>query len=105
MAETSDQNLDLESASARRRNSNVMTFNCTVVYMSQCLSWNKCRTNCQSMGSTSYRWFHDGCCECIGSMCLNYGINESRCDSCPDNGDDNDEEDQLDYGDGPIDEY
>jgi hypothetical protein len=35
------------------------------------------------MGATSYRWFHDGCCECIGDTCINYGVNESRCHNCP----------------------
>lgn len=80
---------------------NVITLNCTVAYMSQCMSCNKCRVNCQSMGSTSFRWFHDGCCECIGDNCINYGINESRCLACPDHKDpgmklDNDEEN--DYG-------
>ena len=30
-----------------------------------------------------YRWFHDGCCECVGNTCINYGINESRCLECP----------------------
>lgn len=59
-----------------------MTLNCTVAFMAQCNSWNKCRASCQSMGATSYRWFHDGCCECVGSTCLNYGINESRCKLC-----------------------
>ncbi|XP_013785056.1 twisted gastrulation protein homolog 1-like [Limulus polyphemus] len=57
--------------------------NCTVAYMSQCTSWNKCKNSCRSMGAASYRWFHDGCCECIGSTCINYGINESRCYKCP----------------------
>lgn len=52
--------------------------NCTVAYMSQCMSWNKCKNACMSMGASSYRWFHDGCCECVGFTCLNYGINESR---------------------------
>lgn len=37
-------------------------------------------------------------------MCLNYGINESRCIACPDSKDDELEElpteDQLDYGEG-----
>lgn len=40
--------------------------NCTVAYMSQCMSWNKCKNACMSMGASSYRWFHDGCCECVG---------------------------------------
>ncbi|RWS00696.1 protein twisted gastrulation-like protein, partial [Dinothrombium tinctorium] len=57
--------------------------NCTVAYMSQCMSWNKCKSSCRSMGASSYRWFHDGCCECVGSNCINYGINESRCLECP----------------------
>lgn len=35
------------------------------------------------MGSTSYRWFLDGCCECVGSNCVNYGLNESKCLECP----------------------
>uniref|UniRef100_A0A1B6CSQ7 Protein twisted gastrulation n=1 Tax=Clastoptera arizonana TaxID=38151 RepID=A0A1B6CSQ7_9HEMI len=62
---------------------NVLTLNCSVAYMSQCMSWNKCKTSCISMGAVSYRWFHDGCCECIGDKCRDYGINESRCLQCP----------------------
>jgi len=61
----------------------LITVNCTVAYMSQCMSWNKCKASCISMGSSSYRWFHDGCCECVGHTCINYGINESRCLECP----------------------
>ena len=57
--------------------------NCTVAFMEQCVPWNKCKQVCQSMGASSYRWFHDGCCECIGNTCINYGINESRCLNCP----------------------
>ncbi|CAG2116542.1 unnamed protein product [Medioppia subpectinata] len=57
--------------------------NCTVAYMSQCMSWNKCKSSCTSMGASSYRWFHDGCCECVGTYCINYGINESKCLQCP----------------------
>lgn len=73
------------------------------------MSWNKCKDNCQSMGATSYRWFHDGCCECVGSTCINYGINDSRCLGCPESKDDDPEdmpnEDDLDYGEGigPLD--
>lgn len=78
---------------------NVMTVNCTVAFMSECSSWNKCRASCQSMGATSYRWFHDGCCECIGDTCINYGINESRCTRCPSDKEDDDMKDQYDdYG-------
>ncbi|XP_054166777.1 twisted gastrulation protein homolog 1-A-like [Oppia nitens] len=57
--------------------------NCTVAYMSQCMSWNKCKSSCTSMGASSYRWFHDKCCQCVGAYCLNYGINESKCIQCP----------------------
>ncbi|XP_042901896.1 twisted gastrulation protein homolog 1 isoform X1 [Parasteatoda tepidariorum] len=59
------------------------SINCTVAFMSQCMSWNKCKNACSSMGASSYRWFHDGCCECVGSTCINYGINENRCLDCP----------------------
>lgn len=102
---STDQELD---ATIKERE-NIITYNCTVAYMSQCLSWNKCKTNCQSMGSSSYRWFHDGCCECVGSTCINYGINESRCTACPETKDDDLEdmpdEDELDFGEGngPLD--
>merc|ERR1712029_262506 len=62
---------------------NKVTVNCSVAYMAQCMSWNKCKASCTSMGASSYRWFHDGCCECVGSQCINYGINQSRCSDCP----------------------
>ncbi|KAL7306764.1 hypothetical protein TKK_0001130 [Trichogramma kaykai] len=81
-----DTKYHLQNPDAEKNHSlkpNVMTVNCTVAYMSECQSWNKCRQACQSMGSSSYRWFHDGCCECIGDTCINYGINESRCKLCP----------------------
>lgn len=58
--------------------SNILTINCTVAYLTDCKSWNKCQAHCKSMGASSYRWFHDGCCECIGNTCIKYGINESR---------------------------
>ena len=56
--------------------------NCTVAYMSNCMSTVSCRDHCTAMGASSYRWFHDGCCECVGPNCINYGINESRCSNC-----------------------
>ncbi|XP_065362191.1 protein twisted gastrulation-like [Calliphora vicina] len=71
-----------------------LTVNCTVVYLDQCVSWNKCRQSCRSTGASSYRWFHDGCCECVGSTCLNYGVNESRCKFCPE-ADDEEEFDEA----------
>jgi len=61
---------------------NTVTVNCSVSYMSSCMSMSKCREGCASMGASSYRWFFDGCCECIGSTC-NRGIDDSRCSECP----------------------
>ncbi|XP_013103764.1 protein twisted gastrulation [Stomoxys calcitrans] len=103
--ENNDKNLDV----AVKERDHMGTVNCTVIYLDQCTSWNKCRQSCQSTGASGYRWFHDGCCECVGSTCINYGLNESRCRNCPepkDLGDDFDEdEDMQDFGDnmGPFD--
>lgn len=76
----------------------MITLNCSVAYLSQCMPWNKCKGSCQSMGAASYRWFHDGCCECIGEHCMNYGINESRCLKCPEEDDALIDEADRDYG-------
>lgn len=58
--------------------------NCTVAYMSTCLSMSRCRDTCESMGAARYRWFHShGCCECIGVTCLDYGKGEPLCLRCP----------------------
>nr|CAD7399322.1 unnamed protein product [Timema cristinae] len=78
-------------------NKNMVTLNCTVAFMSQCMPWNKCKTSCLTTGATSYRWFHDGCCECIGQECINYGIDESRCLNCPENDDELDEDEETSY--------
>ncbi|XP_030751462.1 LOW QUALITY PROTEIN: protein twisted gastrulation-like [Sitophilus oryzae] len=73
-------------------------------FWAQCMSWTKCKSSCQSMGAESFRWFHDGCCECVGDKCINYGINESRCSNCPVSDElivlkDNDiDEDEPDFG-------
>ncbi|KAK3085411.1 hypothetical protein FSP39_002919, partial [Pinctada imbricata] len=65
--------------------------NCTVAFMSQCLSLRKCKVACQSMGAARYRWFHDhGCCQCIGSTCISYGKNSPHCLKCPDPDDQDD---------------
>ncbi|XP_050723093.1 twisted gastrulation protein homolog 1-B-like [Eriocheir sinensis] len=71
-----------------------VTVNCTVMYMSQCMSGNKCKETCRTTGATAYRWFFDGCCECVGSTCVNYGVNESRCIQCP-NVEEEEHDDQL----------
>ncbi|XP_074042811.1 protein twisted gastrulation [Leptinotarsa decemlineata] len=86
----------------------VITLNCTVAFWAQCMSWTKCRTSCQSMGASSYRWFHDGCCECVGQYCINYGINEGRCRACSQGEGSQEEEpeedDYDDYGEDDLDE-
>lgn len=51
LLDSADQELDTNV----KPRENIVTHNCTVVYISQCLSWNKCKENCQSMGATSYR--------------------------------------------------
>lgn len=131
VTDSPDKNLDV----AVKSRENIVTYNCTVAYMSQCLSSNKCKQNCESMGATSFRWvflwipmiirmpmnaygsnsylyrlfrwFYDGCCECVGSTCLNYGIKESRCSKCPESKDDDalDElppDEELDFGENQL---
>lgn len=59
------------------------TKNCTVAFMSKCMSMNKCKQSCKSMGAAKYRWFqNEGCCQCIGDMCIDYGLNEPMCLLC-----------------------
>lgn len=57
--------------------------NCTVAYLADCMPSNKCKSSCSSMGASAYRWFHDGCCQCVGPNCINNGVNESKCRLCP----------------------
>ncbi|KAL7031238.1 hypothetical protein ACKWTF_006942 [Chironomus riparius] len=85
-----------------------ITVNCSVAYMSGCMSMRKCKETCNSMGANAYRWFLDGCCECVGSTCPHHGIEESRCSECPESkiGDGNNnhldmppnEDEDLEYG-------
>ncbi|KAL7643293.1 UNVERIFIED_CONTAM: hypothetical protein RMT77_006585 [Armadillidium vulgare] len=77
-----------------------MGVNCTVAFMKQCHSASKCREQCKSIGSGSYRFFFNGCCECVGPTCLNYGIAESKCPLCS-NLNDDDYYDQHYMGDDP----
>jgi len=57
---------------------NMVTLNCSVIYMNDCLPWNRCQEVCSKVGAVSYRWFFDGCCECVGDYCKNFGLNQSR---------------------------
>jgi len=72
--------------------------NCTVAYMSTCLSLSRCRESCEAMGAARYRWFHaDACCQCIGASCLDYGKGESLCLRCPAPSDHHDDDDDEYY--------
>ncbi|XP_018672192.2 twisted gastrulation protein homolog 1-A-like [Ciona intestinalis] len=55
---------------------------CTVVYFDQCMALHDCRMSCSSTGALSYRWFHNGCCQCVGFNCLNYGNVQPQCTDC-----------------------
>ena len=55
-----------------------MTVDCTVAFLTERMAKHKCKSNCVSMGASAVRWFEDGCCECVGHHCQNYGIAESR---------------------------
>ncbi|VDN58277.1 unnamed protein product [Dracunculus medinensis] len=61
---------------------------CTVLYLDQCMSHEECSRQCLVIGATMLRWFHTGCCECIGHTCLPYGSNIPRCKYCTDFDDD-----------------
>lgn len=61
--------------------------NCTMAFLVNCVDMYKCESSCISMGASGYRWFHVGCCECVGKYCLNFGFNEIRCRNCPVDGD------------------
>lgn len=49
--DSTDQELDPRL----KERKNIVTLNCTTIYFSQCMSWNKCRESCSSMGANSYR--------------------------------------------------
>nr|AVK72344.1 twisted gastrulation protein [Meara stichopi] len=59
---------------------------CTVIYFDKCRSMSECKDTCVSVGSAAYRMFHNGCCECVGNMCEEYGMpygkNALHCRDC-----------------------
>lgn len=55
---------------------------CSVTYFDQCLSLHQCVQSCDQMGASSFRWFHNGCCECAGASCINYGNMYPNCTEC-----------------------
>ncbi|XP_043914279.1 twisted gastrulation protein homolog 1-like [Protopterus annectens] len=58
------------------------TDNCTVLYFNTCVSITRCKQSCELVGASKYRWFQNGCCECIGCNCIAYGSKELGCQSC-----------------------
>ena len=52
---------------------------CVVAFINKQLSMSQCKRYCRSMGASSFRWFHEGCCECVGKFCIHYGINKPKC--------------------------
>ncbi|XP_075425172.1 twisted gastrulation protein homolog 1-like [Ascaphus truei] len=55
---------------------------CTVLYFNPCMSMSRCRQACESVGSGQYRWFHNGCCQCVGPDCHGYGSKKPACQQC-----------------------
>lgn len=53
--------------------------NCTVAFINRHLSMAKCKRSCITMGASFFRWFQDGCCECVGKYCFYYGLNKPKC--------------------------
>lgn len=56
---------------------------CSMAFLTSCVDEAGCEASCLSLGADGYRWFHVGCCECVGKYCDNFGVNEIRCRSCP----------------------
>ncbi|CAG9857823.1 unnamed protein product [Phyllotreta striolata] len=85
---------------------NLMNTNCSVIWWNNCMSFRKCKQSCNSVGANSLRLFHNGCCECVGEKCINYGRSKSLCTACPrpDNEEeeyaieDDDNDLEMDYG-------
>uniref|UniRef100_A0A8C5PJJ6 Twisted gastrulation n=1 Tax=Leptobrachium leishanense TaxID=445787 RepID=A0A8C5PJJ6_9ANUR len=55
---------------------------CTVLYFNPCMSMRRCHQSCESVGSSKYRWFHNGCCQCVGPDCYGLGSKEPLCHQC-----------------------
>lgn len=59
------------------------TANCTMAFYDSCVDYYKCENACASLGASGLKWFHVGCCECVGKNCINFGVSETRCRNCP----------------------
>ncbi|KAK9878105.1 hypothetical protein WA026_020747 [Henosepilachna vigintioctopunctata] len=61
---------------------NFFIADCTVIFKNECIGIDRCKNICLTMGSSGYRWFHNGCCQCLGESCYNFGLSEGKCKYC-----------------------
>lgn len=55
---------------------------CKVAFYNTCITREDCISSCSSMGASKYRWFRNGCCQCIGSRCHDFGELNPLCKEC-----------------------
>ncbi|XP_060111383.1 twisted gastrulation protein homolog 1-B-like [Heteronotia binoei] len=55
---------------------------CQAIFFNECLSMSRCHAAGQSVGAWRYRWFHNGCCQCLGPDCRGYGGAQAQCSNC-----------------------
>lgn len=68
-----------DNSSVISHDGNLRKLKCTVAFINKHLSLTKCKRSCTTLGASYFRWFNDGCCECIGKYCLNYGLDKPHC--------------------------
>ena len=63
--------------------SSLATHHCPSIFFDNCMPMYKCSSSCVSLGSSVMRWFHNGCCHCVGDIsCNDLGSNNPRCHEC-----------------------
>lgn len=55
---------------------------CKVAFRDGCVAKENCIKVCSDLGSHRYRWFRNGCCQCIGYLCSDYGEKRPLCKKC-----------------------
>ncbi|XP_058956414.1 twisted gastrulation protein homolog 1-A-like [Pocillopora verrucosa] len=55
---------------------------CKVAFFHRCVAKEDCIVSCGDMGSHRYRWFRNGCCQCVGHRCKDYGELQPLCQMC-----------------------
>jgi hypothetical protein len=74
-AEEAVANDDEEDGTSMKR----QPIKCVVAFINKQLGMSQCKRYCRSMGASSFRWFHEGCCECVGKSCIHYGLSRPQC--------------------------